>query len=163
MAIYKFCARCNTKIPHTERYCTKCKEEVEKNNRKRYKRYNMERYSNKEERKYINFYSSNEWINERDFIKIRDCGLCIPCFYSLYNGEEVVYKEEDTCSSDYVHHIIELKEDWDKRIDDMNLISVCSCHHDRIHREYEKGIKEKAKMQKALIKILKWYLDNFKF
>lgn len=163
MAIYKHCPKCGKVISINEKYCSSCKEVVDNNNKKKYSNYNKKRYSDLEERKYVKFYSSSEWIKIRDYIKIRDCGLCIPCFYSLCTSGNVIYKDEDTCASEYSHHIEELKECWNKRIDDMNLISVCSCHHDTIHREYNKGIKEKEQMQKALREILDWYLKNFCF
>lgn len=160
--IIKFCPRCSkNKIRYTEKYCEECTIVVAEEQRKRYRSYNRERYSNKEEQKYVKFYSSNLWINERDAIKARDCGLCLPCFYSLFNGKQVIYKGEDTGSSDYIHHIKELREDWNSRLDSNNLISVCSSHHDSIHREYNKGSKEKEQMQKALRDILLWFLKNF--
>lgn len=32
-----------------------------------------------------------------------------------------------------VHHVIEVKEDWSKRLDIDNLVSVCHSCHNKIH------------------------------
>lgn len=158
--IYRLCSRCGKRVVAPNIYCDKCKKIIDKENRKRYKDYNNKRYSNKEERKYINFYSSMKWITIRDSIRLRDCGICLICWYRLCNGGSAVTREDNnTCASDYVHHIVELRDDYNKGLDSNNLISVCSYHHGLIHREYDKG--NKLAMQEELRKILKWFIEMF--
>ncbi len=65
------------------------------------------------------FYNSPEWKATRKHRLIVDGGLCQEC---LRAG-----KIKPAC---HVHHIIELEEDWDKRLEVSNLESVCkSCHN----------------------------------
>lgn len=59
------------------------------------------------------FYNSKEWGIVRDNIKYRDNGLCLLCL-----------QDRQKNYSDMVHHIIEIKEDWSKRLDRNNLISL---------------------------------------
>jgi hypothetical protein len=53
------------------------------------------------------FYNSEAWLLTREYIKGKYKGLCL---YSYYVLGEIVF-------SDMVHHIVELKEDWDLRLD----------------------------------------------
>lgn len=43
-----------------------------------------------------------------------------------------------------VHHIDSLAEAWEKRLDDDNLISLCSCHHEQAENgEIDKDLLKK--------------------
>ena len=48
----------------------------------------------------------------------------------------ICYSQGIISSVGAVHHIVELKEDWSKRIDTSNLICVCKEHHDTVHNLY---------------------------
>ena len=122
----KICPRCNRRLVSiSKKYCEVC--EAKANARhKEYKRY---RTDDKEQR----FYSDPDWIRKRDKIKYTDNGYCLRCL-----------NNNDHRTIDTVHHIVELKEDWSKRFDDDNLISLCESCHQVIHRQYKTCEKKKA-------------------
>lgn len=60
------------------------------------------------------------WQKKRAYIAARDRHLCRIC---LANG---IYSHDIQ-----VHHITPLAEDYDKRLDDDNLISLCPLHHEQ--------------------------------
>lgn len=71
------------------------------------------------------FRSSATWQKKRAYIKQRDRHLCKVCITGLYDTlNELTYKDLE------VHHIVPLHEDFDRRLDDDNLISLCQYHHD---------------------------------
>ena len=73
------------------------------------------------------FRSSKLWQNKREEIKQRDKYLCVHCF-KMHEGEPL-NKDMFTYKSLSVHHIVPLCEDYDKRLDNDNLITLCSgCH-----------------------------------
>ena len=69
------------------------------------------------------FRSSALWQKKRETIKKRDLNLCQICIRNLSNTN-FLYKYKDL----QVHHIIPIQEDWDKRLDDDNLITLCPYH-----------------------------------
>lgn len=72
--------------------------------------------SNPEIRK---FRSSSLWTNKAEEIKDRDHYLCQVCLSkNILNYNDLS-----------VHHIIPLKEDFSKRLDNNNLITLCEKHH----------------------------------
>ena len=131
----KICPRCNRRLVSiSKKYCEVC--EAKANTRhKEYKRY---RTDDKEQR----FYSDPDWIRKREKIKYTDNGYCLLCLNN--NGHRTM---------DTVHHIVELKEDWNKRFDDNNLISLCESCHQVVHRQYKTC--EKKKVQDKLKAILR--------
>lgn len=67
---------------------------------------------------------SRRWGNKREQIKDRDGYLCQVCKHNkkyTYDGLEV-------------HHIVGLAEDFDLRLDDENLITLCVDHHKQADR-----------------------------
>ena len=70
------------------------------------------------------FRKSKRWTNKSIEIRQRDRYLCRVCEANLYNTvQQFNYKELD------VHHIEKLNENFDKRLDDDNLIPLCRFHH----------------------------------
>lgn len=66
------------------------------------------------------FRSSKAWQRKREQIRQRDLNLCRVCFSrGLY-----IY---DNLS---VHHIIPIDQDYEKRLDEGNLITLCDVHHE---------------------------------
>ena len=66
------------------------------------------------------FRGSSQWKNKRAHIFKRDLYMCRVC---LENG---IY-----CSGDLsVHHITPIASDYSRRLDDDNLITLCSYHHE---------------------------------
>jgi 5-methylcytosine-specific restriction endonuclease McrA len=72
---------------------------------------------------------SKAWQNKRDEIKERDSYLCQVCIRKLYNTTRQ-YNYDNL----EVHHAIPLEQDFDRRLDNDNLITVCECHHEMAER-----------------------------
>lgn len=71
------------------------------------------------------FRNTNKWIEKRKQIKIRDKNLCQICITGKYDTMyRYNYKQLE------VHHIIPIKEDYSKRLDSSNLITLCRYHHE---------------------------------
>ena len=64
------------------------------------------------------FRSSSLWTDKAKAIRERDLNLCRICM-----------AEGKYTPADSVHHIRKLKDDFEKRLDDDNLISLCTYHH----------------------------------
>ena len=161
MPLYKFCSRCSkNRIPKGQAYCDRCQSIIDANNKKKYREYNHKRYE--ENKDYVKFYNSIEWIRLKETIKGKQFGICLPCIYrAIVLGISPIYKGEDTCCSDYVHHIVEVSEDFSRRLDEDNLICVCSSCHKEIHDLYNKSEDDKIKMQNELRMIVEWFEKFF--
>ncbi|WIF94304.1 HNH endonuclease [Caminicella sporogenes] len=140
MALKKLCNRCQKNIiDMSQKYCSECEKIVEDERKERYKRYNQSRTDVKEQK----FYQSKEWKHVREIVKSRDKGLCLLCLSE---------KKINYC--DTVHHIEELKVNWNKRLDLDNLICLCESCHQYVHRQYSISEKEKKEMQGKLKKLI---------
>ncbi|PXW88809.1 5-methylcytosine-specific restriction protein A [Pseudogracilibacillus auburnensis] len=69
------------------------------------------------------FYKSRAWQRVRRLAYERDNGLCQRC---KSNGHLV--------KADVVHHIVEVKTDWDQRLELDNLESLCHSCHNKEHK-----------------------------
>ncbi len=70
------------------------------------------------------------WQKKREEIKQRDnylCQVCIRKLYDTYN--QYTYDDLE------VHHAVPLEEDFDKRLDNDNLITICERHHEMAESE----------------------------
>ncbi len=77
------------------------------------------------------FRGTRAWKRKRDTIRERDfntCRVCAAGKHGTYAGRQY----QNTGLS--VHHIVPLEEDWSLRLDDDNLITLCSWHHDMAER-----------------------------
>ena len=63
--------------------------------------------------------------------------------------------------SETVHHIIEVKEEWNSRFDINNLIYLTQKNHLMIHSKYKKSIKEKRKVQKILLGLIEAFQKEY--
>ena len=68
---------------------------------------------------------TSSWKNKREEIKQRDLYLCQICIRELYN----TMTKYNTNNLE-VHHNIPINENYDKRLDNYNLITVCHYHHE---------------------------------
>lgn len=134
--IYKRCPRCNKRI--AEGTVCSCL----KNRHKEYKKY---RQDTREQ----SFYSSGEWLRKREDVKVFYKGIDIYSFYVLHTIEE----------GQTVHHIVELKEDWSRRLDNGNLIYLTEANHQLVHKLYE---KDKEGTQKLLYSLIERYKRELK-
>lgn len=70
------------------------------------------------------FRKTKAWTQKSKEIRERDRYLCRVCLANLYNTMNWLnYKTVE------VHHITPINEDYSKRLDNDNLISLCSFHH----------------------------------
>lgn len=127
MPSYTKCSSCRKRILKG----TKC--ECRKD---AYKRYDKEVRRNEDNLRYTNFYNSIAWIRLSKQIKNKYNGMCISCLLD--------YLIIKPC--DVVHHIETIRDDWDKRLDEKNLIPLChGCHNNIDHVNYTEDIKEKLR------------------
>lgn len=78
----------------------------------------------KENTKANTFRKTNKWTQKSKEIRERDKYLCRVCINDLYNTvNQFNYKKLE------VHHIVPIEEDYNKRLDNNNLITLCSYHH----------------------------------
>lgn len=75
------------------------------------------------------FRNTQEWRRKSEAIKKRDMHLCRVCLIKQYNTA-VQYNARRLS----VHHIVPLTEDFDRRLNDDNLITLCSYHHELAER-----------------------------
>lgn len=109
---------CTNLVDKQETYCLSCQE-----NRKLEKRDHNRKYDrDRREERIKRFYHSKAWKMLRSYVLIRDNYLCRECL-----------KENIITSADIVHHIIEVREDFGKRLVSSNCVSVCKSCHNRIH------------------------------
>lgn len=73
---------------------------------------------------YDKFRNTSAWRKKREEIKERDNYLCQICFRNLY---DTINKLNH--ANIEVHHAEKLNENYSKRLDDDNLLSVCERHH----------------------------------
>ncbi len=72
----------------------------------------------------VQFRNSAAWHKKRQQIKQRDCYLCQICVRELY-GTRRKYNYKDL----QVHHAVPINSREELRLDDSNLITLCSTHH----------------------------------
>ena len=110
---------CNELIDYRNKYCEKHKELINQSNK------DYERYRNERDKTYIQFYQGRQWKNTRKSVMLEYDYLCQECLRQGY------YQQANV-----VDHIIELKDDWSKRLDKSNLIPLChSCHNKKTKEE----------------------------
>ena len=134
MAIYKRCGRCGSRLPSGSK-CPCMKQ--------RYKEY--DRFSR--DRKSYDFYHSKEWTDLQHHILEMD-GF-IDVYLYMTTGELVI--------ADTVHHITPLKDDWNRRLDEANLISLHHDTHSMIEQKYK---NDKRAMQDLLTRLLYEYRSD---
>lgn len=71
------------------------------------------------------FRSAGDWQDKRSEIRQRDKNLCQVCIRNLYGTVE-----QFNYSNLSVHHAIPLEQDYHKRLDNDNLITLCEKHHE---------------------------------
>lgn len=141
MGLMKYCNRsgCNRLVPQGVRYCAAHTIGKTEENRQRHKEYDAHCRNQKAKE----FYNSAEWKTARAAAMTRDAGIDI----YLYITENRIEP------ADTVHHIVELMEDYAKRCDMDNLISISVATHSMISKAY-KDSRMKAEMQQILRKCI---------
>lgn len=138
IALKKLC-RCGKVIDYNKRYCDDCRDKYRQEKTERNRYYDKHIRDKRE----VAFYNSPEWIKTREYILNKYKGLDLYAFF--------ISKEEEIVYADPVHHIIELKEDWNRRLDLDNLIPLNDSNHKMIHSMYK---KDKEGTQRLLFKLI---------
>ena len=134
MTVYARCSRCHKRIaPGTTCICRYIQR---KQSYAEYDRLRRDKTTD-------TFYHSAEWKKTRDEILSTD-----HMDLWLYAKTGIIEP------ADTVHHIIPLKEDWSRRCDPDNLISLSNASHNEIEPAYKEPT-EKEQMQNKLFEVLK--------
>lgn len=146
MALKKLCCKqgCNNVIDVGERYCSDHKFITEQRDTKRHKLYDAQK-RNKEARA---FYHSTAWEQVREYVLARHKGLDLYAFF--------VHKTIVPATT--VHHIVELEEDWNLRMDTANLFPVSDGNHNVIHSLYQ---RDKRGTQEMLQGFLREWMERY--
>ena len=121
----------------------------DKEEKERYKEYKRRKAHNEEYKRFKSFYDSSAWDRIRKVAILNTVAVDVIDYYKigrLVQGERV-------------HHIVELNEDADRRLDTNNLIYVTERNHRIIHREYNNG--NKKEMQLLLIDLKHKFMNEF--
>ena len=135
MAIYKRCNICHNRIPSGT--TCECAKKIRAQSNKVYDKYQRNRESDQ-------FYHSREWELTRDEVLRIDKGLDV--YLYITTGEIVI--------ADAVHHIEPLTDNWNRRCDIDNLISLSTSTHTMIEQMYK---KDKEGTMKILYEMLKQF------
>lgn len=131
---------CTKIVEDDVKYCEYHKGKADIENKKRYREYSNRRRQDEEQKKYQDFYNSKEWIRLSEYIKWKYFGMCVICLLRDVVVDGV-----------YTHHIEELSDRFDLRLDIDNLIALCPSCHRKVHKEYNSSKKDKEQMQRILI------------
>lgn len=144
MALMKYCNKngCNRLVKQGVKYCTKHIITKAAENKERHKEYDTH-CRNKEAK---GFYNSQEWKVARARALARDMNIDI---YLYIIERRVVH-------ANTAHHIVELSEDYSKRCDIDNLISISESTHSLISKAYKDETKKKL-MQQTLKECIEQY------
>lgn len=129
MVVKKQCnhAGCKILVDYSQKYCDKHKPVTKQTDADKYE--NRKRMGGK----YFKFYHSKEWKKTSQLYKLNH-----PCC-------EECLKEGVIRKTDVTDHIIELRDDWSKRLDENNFQSLCHYHHNlKTRREKAKRATHKA-------------------
>lgn len=133
------------------KYCPYHQSKFERQEKERYKEYDKRRKQDAVKKKCIEFYNTEQWERVRRVV-IADC----------YNIDILeYYKTGKVIQGERVHHIKDLNEEWDSRLDLSNLIYLTEQNHRRVHAEYDKGEREKKQMQQILFALLNKWNEEF--
>ena len=91
------------------------------------------RYGKQKNNKINKFRHGNAWREKSKDIRARDKYLCVYCL----KHDHVINNADIE-----VHHIVSISEDFDLRLEDSNLISLCRNHHE----DAESGIINKEEL-----------------
>lgn len=110
---------CPNLVEYPRVYCEMHQEYEDNLKAARNRRYDKARATDKE----YKFYKSSKWIRFRRYIMERDHHTCQIC---LENNKVV--------DATLVHHIVPVRENWELRLNENNVIAVCDECHNKIHK-----------------------------
>ena len=141
--LYKVC-RCGAMIPQSMKMCERC----EQRQQSRHVVYNNTR----RDKRAAEFYISKEWQAIRPIMQAVYDHIDI---YALYVLDELIPLK----TSDPIHHIVELEDDWNQRLNPLNLLPVSHNTHNVITALYK---QDKATMRATQTRIRQVIVQHFK-
>jgi len=132
----RLCNRCNSVIDATSKYCNECKKKYTSQSRKVYDDRRKDDINHA-------FYQTPGWKRTRDTVLKKYNYIDL---YELHINKRIV-------KANTVHHIIEIRVDYDKRHDINNLFPCSSRTHNKIEKMYRRNKEEtQALLRKILLK-----------
>lgn len=114
---------CPNLAEYPNKYCKDHSAEEERDRADRNRFYDRYTRNDEDSKQFTDFYNSTRWKKARYMRLQIDNGLCQVC-----KGRGLI------TIADTVHHIVEVKEDWEKRLEMENLVSLCKACHNEIHK-----------------------------
>lgn len=108
-------------------------------NRERYRIYDKTQRDSKSKQ----FYNSTAWLRERRHV-IEDLDDGMDVYAYVVHGRIV--------PADTVHHIVPLRDDWELRLSDHNLMSVSSASHAEIEALYKQSKQAAVAMLQKIVR-----------
>lgn len=88
------------------------------------------------------------WTDMSIRVRERDFYMCLCCADGIGKSDGTVKQiETDNIS---VHHIVPIEEDYELRLDETNLISVCSNHHEMCERQEISREKQRELVRRSI-------------
>ena len=134
MPIYRRCGRCGARI--LSGTTCPCMKDA---NRERYRIYDKTQRDSKSKQ----FYNSTAWLRERRHV-IEDLDDGMDVYAYVVHGRIV--------PADTVHHIVPLRDDWELRLSDHNLMSVSSASHAEIEALYKQSKQAAVAMLQKIVR-----------
>lgn len=128
---------CNKLIDKSQVYCEKHQKKIEERKKENYKFYDYSRKDSKE----WSFYKTKKWE------KLREDFLNQYFYIDVY----IYYTEKRIVKANTVHHIVEVREDWDRRLDIDNLFPLSDGTHTKVHKMYERDKEGTQDILRALL------------
>lgn len=145
IVLLKACRGCGRLIPQTMNMCERCEEKQQS----RHVVYNNTRRDPRS----AEFYLSKEWRAMRPIIMSVYDYVDI---YALYVEHQLITLKE----SDPIHHIIELEQDWEQRLNPLNLIPLSHRTHNTITALYKQSNASMKATQTRLRSLYSWMLSQ---
>lgn len=142
--LYHKC-KCGKLIPQEMRRCPEC-EKKENESESRHVEYNRHRRN----KKAAAFYTSGEWRKVRALTLSTYDGLDMYAYYVQHTIEP----------AEMVHHIVEIEDDWSRRLDITNLFPLSDRNHGIISALYRRDPATKRRTQEQLREILRKHWEG---
>lgn len=142
--LYHKC-KCGKLIPQEMRRCPEC-EKKENESESRHVEYNRHRRN----KKAAAFYTSGEWRKVRALTLSTYDGLDMYAYYVQHTIEP----------AEMVHHIVEIEDDWSRRLDITNLFPLSDRNHGIISALYRRDPATKRHTQEQLREILRKHWEG---
>lgn len=134
--------KCGKLIPQSVKMCEEC----ERRQQSRHMIYNNTR----RDKRAAEFYLSKEWRDLRPVIMSVYEYVDI---YALYVEHQLITLKD----SDPMHHIIELEDDWEQRLNPLNLIPLSHRTHNTITALYKQSKESMRATQKQLRSLIEYH------